>query len=47
MNAIVIPLATSSETSRRIGFTMVCGAVVELPLFLVTEVAMLGSVSAV
>jgi hypothetical protein len=44
MNAMVIPRTTSSETNRRIG--MVCGAVVVVTVLLVTEVAMLGSVSA-
>ena len=34
---MVIPRTTSSETSRRIGLTMVCGAVVTA--FLVTVVA--------
>src|SRR5580704_10729951 len=46
MNAIVMPRATSSETSRRIVFTGFCGAVVVVAALLVTEVAMLGSVSA-
>ena len=41
---MVIPRATSSETSRRIG--TVCGAAVVVTVLLVTEVAMLGSVSA-
>jgi hypothetical protein len=44
MNAMVIPRTTSSETNRRIG--VVCGAVVVVTVLLVTEVAMLGSVSA-
>ena len=44
MNAIVIPRRTSTETSRRIG--TVCGAAVVVTVLLVTEVAMLGSVSA-
>src|SRR5271156_795067 len=48
MNAMVMPRTTSSETSRFVGFTMVCGAV--LAAFFVTVVAMLvpsllGSVS--
>ena len=37
MNAMVIPRVTSSETSRFIGLTMVCGAV--LNVFFVTTVA--------
>ena len=41
---MVIPRTTSSETNRRIG--VVCGAVVVVTVLLVTEVAMLGSVSA-
>jgi hypothetical protein len=38
----VIPRATSSETSRRMVFAMLCGAVVVVAALLVAEVAILG-----
>jgi hypothetical protein len=41
MKAIVIPRTTSSETIRRIGLTMVCGAVFAVTAFFVTLVAKL------
>src|ERR1700730_9518574 len=46
MNAVVMPRATSSETNRRMVFTRFWGAVVVVAALFVTEVAMLGSVSA-